>query len=149
METGAIGEEVEIISPTEQDLKVPSSLVFKNKASVVSSMHKYFETNFSPMRTHIEDNARNKRIRFKCPKGHKNYKNKENKKQRRAQNVMYDKCDAELVFKRLPDGTYYLFSGSHTHNHTTSEREYYEYPFIRKREGLSSATINAKVSNVI
>ena len=149
-------EEVEIISPTTKDLTVPSALVFKNKALVISSMQKYFDEHFAPMRTHIEDNDRNKRIKFKCPKGHKNKhpkcdKNKENtlvKNKRTSRTAMYDRCEAELVFKKLPNGSYYLFSGSPTHNHSTSEKEYYEYPFIRKREGLTSTTLDEKVSNM-
>ena len=120
-ETGGAGLEaeiVEIISPTEKELTVPSSLVFKNEESVIASMHKYFDQHFSPMRTNIETNSRNQRIRFKCPKGIKNnhtkaQKNKENKEEdrRTARTAMYDRCEAELVFKMLPDGTYYLFSG--------------------------------------
>ena len=45
-ETGDAGleaEVVEIISPTEKELTVPSSLVFKNEESVIASMHKYFD----------------------------------------------------------------------------------------------------------
>ena len=121
-----------------KDLTLSTAIAFKNKDSLVQSVQKYCDKNFSPFRVHLEE----RRIRFKCPKGHKNVrKPPEKDRVRTTETVLYDQCKVELVYIPRDDGSWYLFSRNSscpTHIHTTSEKEYYEYPYIRKRMGMTN-----------